>query len=213
MVKQVISLSWAFLAAVQFSDLLKTEAAWFNPCWEWWDHNRYAHTVSSLLNLLDPSVPEWWCKIWKSHSQRTHPLSPSTLHRNVVHCQLAFLSCSLYSCRRLGSELLFLLLMCCQADFKGLEPTEGEDYASVLTLMRPEQALWGFWVRSIVSVCNVLSTDLQSWMNSSPVNLTSGLNHFNVSITSVALWVSCMSTSPPRSPHPYFLYYYNCTLY
>lgn len=78
-----------------------------------------------------------------TRSQRSHPVSPSTAHRNVVHCQLAFQRGSHYFFRRLASELLSLLLMCCQADYKGLEPTEGKDYASVMTLMRPEQALWG----------------------------------------------------------------------
>lgn len=133
-----------------------------------------------------PRVLVQWMEATLSH--RTHPASPGTARCYIVHRQIAFLKGSFYSCRRLGSELLSPPLMCCQADVKWLELTEGKDYASVMTLMRPERALWGFWVRDTVSASNVFSTDLQTWMNSPLVNLVWGSNCFNIFITPVVLW-------------------------
>lgn len=138
-----------------------------------------------------PCVLVQWMAV--TLSQCSHPASPSMAHSNIVHCQIAFLKGSFYSCRRLGSELLSLPLMCCQADVKWLEPTEGKDYASVMTLMRPEQALWGFWVRDTVSACNVFFTDLQTWKNSLLVNSVYSSNCFNIFITPVVLW------NPPKN--------------
>lgn len=183
--------SWAFLTAVQFSYLLKTEAAWLNPCWARWDHNRYPHTMSSWMNLLDPSVPEWWCNGWK-------PLMANVAIRRLP----AWLTGTLFTVRLLFWEVHSIPVAGLGVSYypytwcvvrlilSGWNLVKGKECVSVMTLMRPEQALWGFWMRSTVSVCNVFSTDLQTWMNSSLLNSMWGSNHFNIFMRPVALWSS-----------------------
>lgn len=131
-----------------------------------------------------------------THGQPSNPASPSTAHRNVVHCQFALQRCSHTSCCRLGSQLLSQLPKYCQADFKGLELTQGKDSVSVMILQRPEPALWFFFFFFNVRVYFCKSPDMDEFL----------ISKFNVRFKSLQCFhdPSGVMNTPHPPPHTHF---------